>query len=935
MVVYPRLVGVLLRGRSNWKAVAETDLFVLQHHPRQTRRPFRIITRGFPHYCVAEGEFVEQLKAELDMLTREAKEAIGGIMGFGIEAQGATTPVKITSKKISNWLKGLTGEPVYPQRGNMAGSLQENDDEENEVEVDVELEEEDEQPLVDDVDMEGYDDIGMGVENNSLGELSYSRQHSKQSQGRHLQDEDGYLSDLSTLSNESLHQMTTSSLNDKAISDRHEDMNRATATSMVPKMRVHAGPSTQRQAQHQPNGEACIPLGQQTVKSTFVVAGADGEMLISPMPRAPRPQHRSIVEDHGRHGFPFFDGEEANYMSQLEEPSGQPERTLSAPPITPHRAPPSLPMASALLHGESPISRDIGSTTYVRPRMHPHQSSLPLSSMALERHCGLEKQGLPSPIQKQLRTVGQYGIEEDNDQPLRTESSKTGGSAKTPLQRRRTCQREKDISAGSPLPIQMDSQTDEPFSSKLHSGDNGHIGVLNPRRGSHDDIHALRSILKRARSPKISSFPPLSAPVYGLSPIPGPPTRTMSSPSPALATLPSSTSLPTGLNEQSQAETQARSRNHGTSPSFMSVPLGWFTSTSQINTSYSGAGSRNRRRASDGGSVQSSGEKARVEPVDVSVSAGADAKAKNEGHPSPESPGTGIQTKTIGSRSDRRKPQTTILDLPFHIIALLTYPEPETGYSAKDAQRIIFERQERTFVRQRRRALMLLSCFILTVRYCSLDFFLVILVATNCGLLYLMKRSGQHVDVTMAKKVVHRKLNLFKSWTAGLFHQDSVKAESYSKEIVAFGLGSETMSHSQSAEDIEQNHGRRNKSSRVVTIASTTDPGLNSKPPQYMLELQLSQSQNKMKKDDVQSLVVALSRSGTPTLAPSLISPGVTLKKRRFFGKAKPGSNSSATTVAAATVTSIPMAIANDTEQNPSTPNSPVVSSSNSPGDTT
>jgi len=50
MVVHPRLVGVLLRGRSSWRSVSETDYFVLQHHPRQLINPFRIITRGFPHY---------------------------------------------------------------------------------------------------------------------------------------------------------------------------------------------------------------------------------------------------------------------------------------------------------------------------------------------------------------------------------------------------------------------------------------------------------------------------------------------------------------------------------------------------------------------------------------------------------------------------------------------------------------------------------------------------------------------------------------------------------------------------------------------------------------------------------------------------------------------------------------------------------------------
>lgn len=50
MVVQPRLVGNLIPGRSNWKAIGQTDIFVLQHHPRQAARAYRIITRGFPHY---------------------------------------------------------------------------------------------------------------------------------------------------------------------------------------------------------------------------------------------------------------------------------------------------------------------------------------------------------------------------------------------------------------------------------------------------------------------------------------------------------------------------------------------------------------------------------------------------------------------------------------------------------------------------------------------------------------------------------------------------------------------------------------------------------------------------------------------------------------------------------------------------------------------
>ncbi|KAK3842600.1 MAG: hypothetical protein J3R72DRAFT_474667, partial [Linnemannia gamsii] len=90
MVVQPRLVGVLLRGRSVWKAVAETDYLVLQRHPRLTKNNYRIITRGFPHYRVAEGDSEEVLQEELEFLSRMAKVTIQG---------------KITSKKISTWLK--------------------------------------------------------------------------------------------------------------------------------------------------------------------------------------------------------------------------------------------------------------------------------------------------------------------------------------------------------------------------------------------------------------------------------------------------------------------------------------------------------------------------------------------------------------------------------------------------------------------------------------------------------------------------------------------------------------------------------------------------------------------------------------------------------------------------------------------------------------
>ncbi|KAF9157001.1 hypothetical protein BG015_008504 [Linnemannia schmuckeri] len=149
MVVQPRLVGNLIPGRSNWKAIGQTDIFVLQHHPRQATRAYRIITRGFPHYRVAEGDAVEVLQEELTTLSHRARGAIQG---------------KITSKKISTWLKGGTvimSPNTTP--GEDDDDILDGDDEDEEDE-----DEEDDDP--------------------QLHLL--------------LHDEEGYLSDLSTTSNE-------------------------------------------------------------------------------------------------------------------------------------------------------------------------------------------------------------------------------------------------------------------------------------------------------------------------------------------------------------------------------------------------------------------------------------------------------------------------------------------------------------------------------------------------------------------------------------------------------------------------------------------------------------------------------------------------------------------------------------------------------------
>ncbi|KAF8939342.1 hypothetical protein BGZ47_008212 [Haplosporangium gracile] len=106
-----------------------------------------------------------------------------------------------------------------------------------------------------------------------------------------------------------------------------------------------------------------------------------------------------------------------------------------------------------------------------------------------------------------------------------------------------------------------------------------------------------------------------------------------------------------------------------------------------------------------------------------------------------------------------------ILEIPFQFIALLTYPEPDPKTGDKMSLAMV---RETAFVRQRRKTLMMLTAYTLIVRYCSFDFFLVVLFASNCGMLFLMKNSGR-MNVNMAKRAVGQRVGWAKQWAGGFF----------------------------------------------------------------------------------------------------------------------------------------------------------------------
>ncbi|KAG0258672.1 hypothetical protein BGZ95_004901 [Linnemannia exigua] len=128
-----------------------------------------------------------------------------------------------------------------------------------------------------------------------------------------------------------------------------------------------------------------------------------------------------------------------------------------------------------------------------------------------------------------------------------------------------------------------------------------------------------------------------------------------------------------------------------------------------------------------------------------------------------------------------------ILEIPFQFIALLTYPEPDPKAGDKMSLAMV---RETSFVRQRRKTLMMLTAYTLVVRYCSFDFFLVVLFASNCGMLFLMKNSGR-MNVNMAKRAVGQRVGWAKQWAGGFFKRgNSGMTNNYYSNI----NGNDTMS---------------------------------------------------------------------------------------------------------------------------------------------
>lgn len=86
---------------------------------------------------------------------------------------------------------------------------------------------------------------------------------------------------------------------------------------------------------------------------------------------------------------------------------------------------------------------------------------------------------------------------------------------------------------------------------------------------------------------------------------------------------------------------------------------------------------------------------------------------------------------------------------------------------------------------------MMLTAYTLIVRYCSFDFFLVVLFASNCGMLFLMKNSGR-MNVNMAKRAVGQRVGWAKQWAGGFFKRGN--AGMTNSNVNSNHIGNDTMS---------------------------------------------------------------------------------------------------------------------------------------------
>ncbi|KAG0254569.1 hypothetical protein BGZ95_005981, partial [Linnemannia exigua] len=211
------------------------------------------------------------------------------------------------------------------------------------------------------------------------------------------------------------------------------------------------------------------------------------------------------------------------------------------------------------------------------------------------------------------------------------------------------------------------------------------------------------------------------------------------------------------------------------------------------------------------------------------------------------------------------------LDIPFQFIALLTYPEPDPRNGNKMTLTLV---RETSFVKQRRKTLMMLTAYTLVVRYCSLDFFILVLFASNCAMLFLMKNSGR-MNVNMAKRAVRQRVGWAKQWAGSIFKRGGNSSNNVSNTSAG------NHGHSHSASGGGGGHHRTHSSS----MSHFNNSNLVNAPQQFSSSSALSARSSPALLDNTAASTPIVSAETSPQM-----------KRRGLFGKRVPITSTASTT---------------------------------------
>ncbi|KAK9751607.1 hypothetical protein K7432_018101 [Basidiobolus ranarum] len=151
--------------------------------------------------------------------------------------------------------------------------------------------------------------------------------------------------------------------------------------------------------------------------------------------------------------------------------------------------------------------------------------------------------------------------------------------------------------------------------------------------------------------------------------------------------------------------------------------------------------------------------------------------------------------------------------------------------------------------------LVLLTVYALIVRYASFDLFLLVLFASHCTILFLMKNSTK-VNMQMAKRTVRQRVNWAKQWAGGIFRKNGPPPNSVQPR----------------PSNIVLYPGKQSSNTSPTESPNTSQPDSTRSQKRFFLRAKNNTSPD----------------LGSNNLASeNLPSPPATKQKRRFFSKSK------------------------------------------------